>query len=101
MYVRQEKTTSPHNGYFHALDSNLFQSTRQFFSNVADASKLISTAPTEMGKISHANFVRNNGGATGGQKEDTDQDYCKDHDQMHAHEQLAQHRLFLKDRHNF
>ena len=28
--VRQEKPTSPHSGYFHALDSSLFQSTHQF-----------------------------------------------------------------------
>ena len=27
--MRQEKTTSPRSGYFHALDSSLFQSTRQ------------------------------------------------------------------------
>ena len=28
-HVRQEKTTSPHSGYFYALNSSLFNSTRQ------------------------------------------------------------------------
>ena len=34
LHVRQVKTTSPHSEYFHALDSSLFQSNRQFLGYV-------------------------------------------------------------------
>ena len=32
--MRQVETTSPHSGYFHAPDSSIFQSTRQFLGYV-------------------------------------------------------------------
>ena len=60
----------------------------------AYASKLIPTVPTNMSKLPDTKYVRNNTGASGGQKEDTDQDSSAD-------QMREQCKLYKKDRLNF